>query len=168
MNPRPKTAFLPWSFPAATLLAAPASANVIFPAFAAPYLAPVLAPWLIAAVLAIETATLLYRERHLEFGGSFLLTVLTNGVSWIAGILLAATVFPSGLVPGPMRPGPHFGTLLWFAFPVALVLSILIEAGVLKLFARWLGLRCPLKTMLIANVASYLFLLPVLLIPSLR
>ena len=58
--------------------------------------------------------------------------------------------------------------LLWFAFPAALVLSILIEAAVLKLFARWLGLRTPLQTMLIANAASYLPVALVLLVPGLR
>ncbi|MCQ4166906.1 hypothetical protein [Tahibacter harae] len=168
MNPRSKTGVLLCSFLATMLPAAPASANVIFPAFAAPYLAPVIAPWLIAAVLAIETAVLLYRERHLQLGGAFFLTLLTNVVSWIAGMLLAATVFPSGIVHDPVRPGPQFGMLLWFAFPAALVLSILIEAAVLKLFARWLGLRTPLQTMLIANAASYLPVALVLLVPGLR
>ena len=81
-------------------------------------------------------------------------------------MLLAFTVFPSGIGPGSASPGPQFATLLWIAFPVALVLSILIEAGVLRLLAPWLGLRAPLKTMLIANGASYLFLVPVLFLSA--
>jgi len=162
MNSAPK---IPprWRLLILLLCAPPVSANVIFPAFAAPYLMPALTPWLIMAVIAIETAVLLYRERHLQLGGAFFLTLLTNAVSWFAGVVLAYTVFPSGIVAGSPRPGPDFGMLLWFAFPVALVLSILIETGVLRLLMRWLTLRPPLRTMIIANVASYLFCIAVML-----
>lgn len=145
-----------WRWPAVLLYAAPASANVIFPAFAAPYIAVALWPWLIVAVIAIETAVLYWRDRAVGIAGAFLAMSLANAASWIVGIVLASTLFPSGIAPGSPRPGSAFATLVWIAFPVALVLSIVIEAGVLALLSRWLRLRAPLRTALIANVGSYL------------
>lgn len=159
MNPNPK-ASLPLLM-MALLSAGPASANVIFPAFAAPYVVTVFVPLLVLAVVLTETLVLYFRERSAGFGNALLWVSLANIASWVVGVVLSATLLPSGLVAG--NPGPLFETLMWIAIPVALVLSVLIEAGVLLLLARKHIARSPWITMAIANVASYLIVTVVFL-----
>lgn len=151
---------VPWLLLMA-LLSGPVSANVIIPAFAAPYVVTVFFPPLILAIVLTETLVVYFRERQAGFGNALLGVSLANVASWIVGVALSATLFPSGLVAG--NPGPTFDTLMWIGIPVALVLSIVIEAGVLSLLARQLTARSPWTTMAMANVASYLIVTAVFL-----
>lgn len=142
-----------WFLPAALFSAAPACANVIFPAFTAPYFVTAMFPLLALSVLVTESLVVYWRERNAGFGNAVLWVVLANVASWIVGVALTSTLFPSGLASN--GPGPAFETLMWIAIPVALVLSILIEAFVLKMLAKRIITRSPWVTMAIANLCSY-------------
>lgn len=159
MNRR-RIAWIAWALLLAPFCATPALGNVIFPAFVAPYAVTAIFPALLVAVIVTESLIQLYRERHIGFGGSLRLTLLANAASWIVGVVLSATLLPSGLIKG--EPGPAFAFMIWIAISVALVLSILIEAGTLKLPARRYAMRSPLITVTMANITSYLIVTGVL------
>jgi hypothetical protein len=143
----------------------PILANVIFPAFAAPYFSPLLFP--VAGIVAIVTEFVCYRRfsSHPE-RPSFRDIIGANALSWFAGILISF-VLPSGLAT-KMLPngsqhitqGPHFATYAIIAFFIACVLSIFIEGW----FIQWSARSEPepvtgvYRLSAIANIASYIVL----------
>jgi Ca2+/Na+ antiporter len=144
----------------------PILANVIFPAFTAPYFSPLLFP--VAGIAAIVTEFMCYRRfsSHPE-RPSFGDIIGANLVSWLAGIVIGFFL-PSGLVHKAvssgsgriLTQGPHFTTYAIIAFFGACILSIFIEGW----FLRWSSRREPepvtglYRLSAIANVASYIVL----------
>jgi hypothetical protein len=153
--------FTRWALFAVLLYAAPASANVIFPAFTAPYVVTIFFPALALSVFCVETLVLYCRERQAGLGNAALWIALANIASWIVGVALSAVLFPSGLAAG--GPGPAFEMLMWIAIPVAFVMSVVIEALVLKALSQKLAKRSPWLTMAIANTGSYVIVTAVFL-----
>jgi hypothetical protein len=143
-------------------------ADVIIPAFSAPYVAPLLFP--VAGILAITSEVLIFwlLNRQLGVGKIIPLVVLANVVSTVVGFLLTA-VLPSGWVPTVIdregnqihtfQPGPYFTTYLILAFVIAFVLSVAIEYGVVRLAARSMKVIKPFLTVTLANLASYIVLI---------
>jgi hypothetical protein len=144
-------------------------ADVIFPAFSAPYLAWFFFP--VAALLAMFSEVLVFRLRNneLTWGRAAAITAGANLVSWFFGLLLSL-VLPSGLVPHLVRQpggkdfrtitqGPHYGTYMILGFIVALILSILIEYRVWLRYTHKAPLRDCLNSCILANVASYAVLI---------
>lgn len=151
-------------------------ANVIFPAFATPYVSALLFP--AAAVAAIVTEVIIFRllNRNLTWGRIFMLVLVMNIISAAIGFAIAA-VLPDGLVPTMMgdgehqfellQPGPKFGTYATLGYILAFVLSILIEWIVVLTFRPRIGrIDKPFKTVALANVASYLVLIAVVYVWS--
>jgi len=136
-------------------------ADVIFPAFSAPYLSLLFFP--IAALLAIssEIFTFKCRYKSLPLSRTVWITLVANFVSWMIGLLLSL-VLPSGLVPKIMRsgfktiaPGPHFQVFVICGFIVAFILSIVIEYFVWKRLSKKSPLPSLSVTSFIAHIASY-------------
>jgi hypothetical protein len=108
-------------------------ADVIFPAFSAPYLSLLFFP--IAALLAISSEIIAFkcRYRSLPISRTVWIALVANLVSWMIGLILSL-VLRSGLVPKIMRggfktvePGPHFQVFVICGFIVAFILSVVIE-----------------------------------------
>ena len=139
-------------------------ANVIFPAFTAPYMPAFLFPPVVLAVLSIEAAVFRRLNRTHAWGGIVGTVLFINGVSGIVGFMLAG-ILPSGLEPvvlgkganrfTTLQPGPRFGTYAVLGTLLAFLLSILFEWGLLRV-SRW-GMQFdrPFATVALANVASY-------------
>jgi hypothetical protein len=118
-------------------------ADVIFPAFAAPYFSPLLLPIAGAAAIGTELFVFWRYNREVPFGRILSRVILANLVSWFVGVIIAF-LLPSGLGtrPVPSRggqisivtTGPHWNTLAIIAFFLACALSILIEYFVLRRF----------------------------------
>ena len=151
-------------------------ANVIFPAFSAPYFSQLFFP--VAGIAAILTEVFVFRKVYssLSFYKTLGFVLIANIVSWIAGIILS-NFLPSGLAPRVIQAGEKevsilgrgddFGTLVIVAFFVALVLSILIEYPVWRFFGRKLDFPRLLRTVCIAHVASYTVLVITLVLHAL-
>lgn len=139
-------------------------ANVIFPAFSAPYVAQLLFP--IAGIATILTEVWWFRKKYesLEFLPTLLFVAVANVISGAAGFLLSS-MLPSGLVPKVIhsgdRPfttvtqGPNFLPLMIIGFLVALVLSILIEYPIWKWLTRKSLLPNLFANVSLAHVFSY-------------
>jgi len=139
---------------------ATASANVIFPAFTAPYVSPLLFPIAGIAVLAVEFATYKLIAKSLSTLAALVLVIAVNLISWLVGIALTRFL-PDGLVKGErgiVTTGPDFFQLAILGFVVAYVLSVLVEAGALKVASYKWTIEAPLKLSFVANTASYLVL----------
>jgi len=140
-------------------------ANVIFPAFTAPYFSPLLFP--VAGIAAVVTEFVCYRRfssrpERPSFGD----IIGANLLSWFVGIVLSFFL-PSGLVPKVLpsgsqtiTQGPRFTTYAIIAFFVACALSIFIEGW----FIRWSTRTEPepvtgiYRLSAVANIASYIVL----------
>jgi hypothetical protein len=140
-------------------------ADVIFPAFAAPYFSPLLFP--VAGIAAIGTEWFCYRRFSRDkVYPNLREIILANLVSWFVGIVLCS-LLPSGLVhktsPGGaghthIEPGPNFTKYAIIAFFVACILSIVIEFWSLRWSTRKHPVGRLLRLSAIANVAGYLVL----------
>lgn len=138
-----------------------AEANVIFPAFSAPYVSQILFPIALVSVLVIETSIYKLRSPALGLMAAVLLVPAVNAVSWFAGVLITGSLFPSGLVKssqGFITTGPQFMLYAMWGFLVAYALSVLIEGVCLKLAARKWPIPSPFTLSLFANTASYITL----------
>jgi hypothetical protein len=143
-------------------------ANVIFPAFTAPYLSFLFFHTAAAAAIMSEILVFKFRHKTLTWGRTVYVALAANITSWIAGVILGL-VLPSGLVPKVMgaegrqfttiTQGPHFDALIWIGFGVAFVLSIQIEYLVWKRCQRRLPLVGLFYTTFIAHIASYALLI---------
>jgi hypothetical protein len=144
-------------------------ADVIFPAFSAPYVAWCFFP--IAALLSMLAEVLVFRfaTQQLTWLRAMAGTAQANLASWIFGLLLSL-VLPSGLVPRFIRqpdghsfqtngPGPRFSLYMVMGFVVAYLLSILIEVRMWRRFTRNDPIPQCLRVCIWANTASYLILI---------
>ncbi|MFO1522459.1 MAG: hypothetical protein U1G05_10540 [Kiritimatiellia bacterium] len=139
-------------------------ANVIFPAFTAPYMPAFLFPPVVLAVLLIEAAVFRRLNRTHAWGGIVGTVLYINGVSGIVGFMLAG-MLPSGLEPvilgeganqfTTFRPGPRFETYAVLGILLAFLLSILFEWGLLRVSKWGRQFDRPFATVALANVASY-------------
>jgi hypothetical protein len=146
-------------------------ADVIFPAFQAPYVASLLLPVAGISAIVVEIVVFWLLNRHVGVGKIVVLVVAANLVSGLVGFFLAA-VLPSGLVPRvvgsvngrPFRssqPGPYFETYMALSFFMAFVLSVVIEYAVVWLLLGWAKVVRPFRTVTLANLASYVVLVAV-------
>jgi len=143
-------------------------ANVIFPAFAAPYVSAMFFP--VAAIAAMLTEAVVFRvlNRDLSWRRTVSTVLVINIASAIVGFAIAAAL-PSGLEPTVMRegenqfetiqPGPKFGMYAVLGYVLAFVLSILIEWGIVRTSRRVVKLAKPFITVALANAASYAVLI---------
>ena len=154
-------------------------ANVIWPAFSSPYVVPILVPiaplilplvlvsfGLEVCLIAASWRDVIPRRRLIRW------VIEANCGSWIAGFLittlLASSILPTGW--GTMETGttgvsiatlgPNFRNLALLSFLPCLFLSVVIEGLVYQLLRRQIALPRFWSTVLRANVASYLPLLP--------
>lgn len=142
-------------------------ANVIFPAFSAPYVSLFLFP--IAGIATLVIETVIFKIRHKELSGYRVLgfVIVANIVSWMFGSALSY-LLPSGLTTKSVESGgheltimtqaPNFGTLVIIAFIVAFFLSILIEFFVWKGLTHKRHLSNLFMTTCLAHIASYVTL----------
>jgi len=151
-------------------------ANVIFPAFSAPYFSQLFFP--VAGIAAILTEVFVFRKIYnsLTFFRALGFVLAANIFSWIAGMVLS-NFLPTGLAPRVIQAGENevsilgrgdnFGTLVIVAFFVAFVLSILIEYPVWRFFGRKIEFPRLFRTVCIAHVASYTVLVITLVLNAL-
>jgi hypothetical protein len=143
----------------------PIVADVIFPAFCAPYVSPLLFP--VAGISAIGTEWFCYRHFSSDNDYPKLSDIiLANLVSWFVGVIICFWL-PSGLIQKPspeggghthVAAGPHFTTYAIIAFFVACILSVIIEFWSLRWSTRTHPVDRLFRLSAIANVAGYLVL----------
>ena len=142
-------------------------ANIILPAFSTPWLFALGFPIAALVVIVIELLVFKALNQSAPLWKLLLLVLAVNVVSTIMGFVLTAFL-PSGYevmtVTGEngeqdssFEPGPRYVTYAFISFPVALVLSVLVEYGMVWTIAvDWRHqLRRMFKTVALANVASY-------------
>lgn len=143
-------------------------ANVIFPAFATPYVSAMLFPVAAIAAMATEAAVFRALNRDLSWGRIVSTVLVINIASTVVGFAIAAFL-PSGLEPTVMgegenqfetiQPRPQFGMYAILGYVLAFFLSILIEWGIVRTSRRVLKLSKPFITATLANAASYAVLI---------
>ena len=144
-------------------------ANVIIPAFSVPYTAALLFPVAGISVLIAESVVFKLTNKNISWWKLSSLVLGMNIVSTIIGFIISAFL-PDGLEPQNMgsgehevwisQPGEHWTTLMLIAFPVAYVLSILLEFGVVRIVKR-VPIDKPFRTVTLANTLSYVLLITV-------
>jgi len=144
-------------------------ANVIFPAFSAPYVSALLFPVAGISVLIAECVIFKLTNRNLTWWKIIALVLGMNIFSTIIGFIISAFL-PDGLEPKLVgsgehevwisQQGEHWTTLMYIAFPVAYVLSIILEYGVVRLFKR-ISISRPFRTVTLANTVSYILLITI-------
>jgi hypothetical protein len=144
-------------------------AEVIIPAFEAPYLAPLLFPLAGLAAIAVEVLVFWLLNKHLSATKIIAIVVAANVTSGVFGFVITAFL-PTGLVPkvadaekhfNIMEPGPLFRTYLLLSFLAAFVLSVLIEYAVVRRCEEWARTDRPFRTVTLANLAGYATLMAV-------
>ena len=143
-------------------------ADVIFPAFYAPYVAQIFSP--LAALAALATEIFFYRwwSKEARIGRLAVVVVVANVASSVVGMIIAAYL-PTGYNPafprgsqGPWH-APEWIQLATIAWVLAFLVSIVIEWPVLVLFRRFVRIPRALLASTFANAASYVALLAVFL-----
>lgn len=137
------------------------SANVVFPAFSASYVAPMLFPPALVVVLALETAVLRLRWPAVGAWRAAGLVCYVNAISWLFGVFITGYAFPSGYTVesvGSMRRDEDFTLYMCLGFLIAYVLSVVIEGALLASWARKYGAGNPFMVALVGNTYSYVFL----------
>jgi len=140
-----------------------AYADVIFPAFAGPYVSMLFFPVAAAAILLSEAAIYKILSSKSSIPAVLLLVVTANVLSSVVGVVITA-VLPSGLVEGPQGGivgGPDFSLYFKLSFVLAYLLSILIEGTILKLGSGKFSIDRPYLLSLVANTASYVLLVAI-------
>jgi hypothetical protein len=121
-------------------------ANVVFPAFFAPYAVSALTPWIGVVALGCEFLVFCaFQFRFLAWWLIIIAFLTANSVSTIAGFLLFGFLIPD--VP--------LGRVWLIAFLPAYLLSVVIEYAVYRAFARWGMLARPFIASLVSNTTSY-------------
>ncbi len=136
------------------------SANVIFPAFAAPYFSQGFFPIAPIFALGAELAIYKWKIKHLSFGVIVSILIGVNAVSTVAGIFITSSL-PDGLTKkssGVLTDGPDFMLYAKLGFIVAYGLSVLIEWIALVMVAKKSPINSPFKLSLLSNTASYIIL----------
>jgi hypothetical protein len=137
-------------------------ANVVFPAFHAPYYAGLLPPAVVATLL-VECSVMCGLNRPCKVPAVCLAVAASNLVSWLAGYLVVPLLFVGdgygweyldggGAI---LTHGRHWDWYASWAFLQACVLSIAIEYAALLAMHRWVPLRRRFLGVLVGNLASY-------------
>jgi hypothetical protein len=122
-------------------------ANVVFPAFFAPYAISTLTPWIGAVALGCEFVVFFAFQFRFAAWWLIIIAFLTaNAVSTIVGFVLFGFVIPD--VP--------LDRVWLIAFAPAYLLSVVIEYAVYRTFVRWRMLGRPFVASLVSNTTSYL------------
>ncbi len=148
-------------------------ANVMFPAFMTPYIAPLFMPLMLVWILGAEWQTLIYllkkdaiHNKAITFKKRWVLVVVlfANFASSSVGMLLSfwlpsgigriEKIFPDGTVEHIPGLDEFWGTYAITSFALAYLLSIIIEGGVFWITNRFRALN-PWKKSLYVNSASY-------------
>jgi hypothetical protein len=143
-------------------------ADVIFPAFTAPYFSELFFPIAALCAIASEVAVYRFHNRKMPLFRISWRVVYANLVSWLVGVLIGG-VLPSGLVSDPrhhiLTTGPMWTLMALCGFLVACLLSIGIEYAALRPFQkRGFPLDALGKCAVQSNVVSYLVLLVLVII----
>jgi hypothetical protein len=121
-------------------------ANIVFPAFFAPYAISALTPWIGVGALACEF--LVFFASQIRFAAWWLIIiafVTANVVSTAFGFVLFGLLIPD--IP--------LGRAWLIAFIPAYLLSVVIEYAIYREFRRWRTLPRPFVTSFVSNAASY-------------
>lgn len=145
-------------------------ANVIFPAFLSPHVGSIFFPPAILAALFVE-ALIYSRFRATPNGRVVVPMLLANLASWVVGAAIAF-LLPSGLVPQAVNngaativtSGPDFEMFMYLSFPVACVISVVVEYLVLRPMKKRMQIERIGPAVIVANIASYCVLFGVLLV----
>ena len=122
-------------------------ANVVFPAFFAPYAVSTLTPWIGVVALGCEFAVFSAFQFRFAAWWFIIIAFLTaNAVSTIVGFILFGFVIPDA----------PLGRVWLIAFVPAYLLSVVIEYVVYRAFTRWHMLGRPFVASLASNTTSYL------------
>lgn len=143
-------------------------ANVIFPAFTAPYVSAMLFPFAGISAIAVEIGVFRVMNRKTSWWNITKLVIFVNLFSSVIGFLIAG-VLPSGLEDtmvsvgdyqySRIKEGPMFTTYCIFGFIVAFILSIMIEYPIAKICRNAVIIDNHFATVGFANLASYLTLI---------
>ena len=121
-------------------------ANIVFPAFFAPYAVSALTPWIGVVALGCELVVLFAFQFRVAAWWLVIIAFLTaNTVSTVVGFILFGFVVPD--VP--------LSRLWLIAFVPAYALSVVIEYAVYRAFSRWRELSRPFVASLASNTMSY-------------
>ena len=135
-------------------------ANVLLPAFAAPYFGLLTLPFALVILLVAEFIVLDMLNPSTKRTHIGIAVLLMNLLSTIVGVVIAS-MLPSGIetitrngheVPGM---GPDWERYALYGVVLAFVLSLLIEGAFLHWIRRGFELARPLLGCLVANCASY-------------
>jgi hypothetical protein len=121
-------------------------ANIVFPAFFAPYAVSALTPWIGAVALGCEL--LVFFAFQVRFAAWWLIVIAfltANAASTVVGFFLFGFVIPD----------VKLDRAWLIAFIPAYLLSVVIEYAVYREFTRWRMLARPFVASLVSNVASY-------------
>lgn len=145
-------------------------ANVIFPAPSAAYISSLF--FSLATILAMLAEILVFyhmQGKALSFSKIAQVVLSLNLLSWLLGLVFTSLLLPSALVSLPteqgpriLQPGPYWSITAIASFPLACLVSILLEYLGLRLIFSKLPLRHPLRSVVLANLASYVVLALVL------
>jgi hypothetical protein len=134
------------------------SGNIIFPALAAAYAAPLLLPFVLPVALFLEGVAARRVEPESRQGWIWATVVAANLWSWLVGVVLTGwSVLPSGLITedGRVTQGPAYAALACASFLLAWALSTGLEFGLFYPLRKKLRIRKPFKVALLANTYSY-------------
>lgn len=139
-------------------------ANVIIPAFSVPYTAALLFPVAGISVLIAESVVFKLTNKNVAWWKLSILVLSMNIISTFFGFIFSAFL-PDGLEAKQVgweeneawisQPGEHWTTLMYIAFPIAYVLSIILEYFVVRSFKR-IPINRQFRTVTLANTASYI------------
>ena len=145
----------------------PLFGNIIFHAFAAPYVGVCFAPWLVLLVLAVEAAVLWAWNRRASFGAICGCAAGMNAASYLVGFVVSPWLFvgdgltvvnPDETGRGMLTFGPDWQRLARLAFLQACAVSAAVEVTAL-LAVRWYsGVRRVVVPVVVGNAASYAIL----------
>ena len=138
-------------------------ANTIFPAPSTAYLASIFLPLAGLTMLVAECAV--YKRFSAQsLRWIVLATIVANVGSWIAGVVLTE-MLPSGYVSQLtesgdriLARGPNWSLYVYLSYPLACLLSIVLELGLFYPLRKRLRIRRPVAAVTLANIASYTLL----------
>ena len=136
-------------------------ANLILPAFSAPY-SLTLFPVIIIGVFSIETFIYYKLNKKVSIYKSLLAVSIVNIVSWFIGAFIT-NFLPSELIPNieySYGTQGNIDTYFLLSFPIAYIFSILIEGFILKILYKKIPLENPMKLSFYANSITYVILYP--------
>ena len=142
-------------------------ANVIFPAFFAPYVMQILVPVAGLAGLAAEVIFYHWWTGEARIGRLLAMVLVANVVSSAVGMIIAGQLH-AGYKPAtqtnlnPSWRGAEWIDYVALAWVLAFVISVAIEWPIVVLFRKFVIIRRAFTASLFANACSYVVLLAML------